>query len=113
MSKDDAYVLDMLHAARLARDFGAECTERQFLDDVKTQSAVLHQLTVLGAAVRRVSQEFQDAHPDVPWQQIAGLRNRIVHEYDEIDIDRVWEVVQRDLPRLITALERIARPEPS
>jgi uncharacterized protein with HEPN domain len=113
MSKDDACVLDMLRAARLAREFGAECAEQQFLDDVKTQSAVLHQLTVLGAAVRRVSQEFQDAHPDVPWQEIAGLRNRIVHEYDEIDIDRVWELIQRDLPPLITALERIARPEPS
>jgi uncharacterized protein with HEPN domain len=113
MSKDDGYVLDMLRAARLARQFGHECTEAQFLDDVKTQSAVLHQLTTLGEAVRRVSQSFRDSHPHVPWSQIGGLRNRIVHEYDEIDIDRVWEVIVRDLPVLIIALERIAKPEPS
>jgi uncharacterized protein with HEPN domain len=112
MSKDDAYVLDMLRAARLARQFGVECTEQQFLEDIKTQSAVLHQLTMLGEAVRRVSQDFHETHASVPWQEIAGLRNRIVHEYDEIDIDRVWEVIRRDLPPLIAALERIAKPEP-
>jgi uncharacterized protein with HEPN domain len=113
MSKDDAYVLDMLRAASLARQFAEGCTEAQFLEDVKTQSAVLHQLTKLGEAVRRVSQEFRDRHPQVPWGEIAGLRNRIVHEYDEIDLDRVWEVIRRDLPRLITALEAIGQPEPS
>jgi uncharacterized protein with HEPN domain len=112
MSKDDAYVLDMLRAAKLARQFGEECTEQQFLDDVKTQSAVLYQLTLLGEAVRRVSQPFRDAHPDVPWQQMAGLRNRIVHEYDDVDIDRVWEVIRKDLAPLVAALERIAKPEP-
>ncbi|MBE3132119.1 MAG: DUF86 domain-containing protein [Acidobacteria bacterium] len=113
MSKDDAYVLDMLRAASLARQFAEGCTEARFLDDVKTQSAVLHQLTMLGEAVRRVSQEFREHHPQVPWGEIAGLRNRIVHEYDEIDLDRVWEVIRRDLPRLIPALEAIAHPEPS
>jgi uncharacterized protein with HEPN domain len=112
MSKDDAHVLDMLRAARLARQFGEDCTEQQFLDDVKTQSAVLHQLTLLGEAVRRVSQEFRDRHADVPWHDIAGLRNRIVHDYDDIDLDRVWEVIVSDLPHLIPALERIAKVEP-
>jgi len=113
MSKDDAYVLDMLRAASLARQFGKACTEAEFLEDVKTQSAVLHQLTVLGEAVRRVSARFRERHPDVPWPQIAGLRHRIVHGYDEIDIDRVWEVIERDLSPLIGALERIAKREPS
>jgi len=113
MSKDDAYVLDMLRAASLARQFAEACTEAQLLDDVKTQSAVLHQLTMLGEAVRRVSQGFRDRHAQVPWVEMAGLRNRIVHEYDEIDLDRVWEVISRDLPRLIPALEAIAQPEPS
>jgi uncharacterized protein with HEPN domain len=113
MSRDDGYVLDMLRAARLALDFGREHTQMQFLEDVKTQSAVLHQFTVLGEAVRRVSQSFRDAHPQVPWSEIAGLRSKIIHDYDDIDLDQVWEVIERDLPALIPCLELIARTEPS
>jgi uncharacterized protein with HEPN domain len=113
MSRDDGYVLDMLRAATLARDFGTACGQTAFLDDVKTQSAVLHQLTVLGEAVRRVSPPFRDQHPQVPWTSIAGLRSRIIHDYDDIDLDQVWEVVERDLPALIPALELIAKTEPS
>ena len=113
MSKDDGYVLDMLRAARLAQQFGDERSQLAFLEDLKTQSAVLHQLTELGEAVRRVSQAFRDAHPEVPWQSIAGLRSRIIHDYDDIDLDQVWEVIRRDLPALIPALEQIAKAEPS
>ncbi|HEX7486491.1 MAG TPA: DUF86 domain-containing protein [Vicinamibacterales bacterium] len=113
MSNDDAYVLDMLRSATLARQFAEGCSEQQFLEDIKTQSAVLHQLTLLGEAVRRISDGFRKLHPDVPWNEIAGMRNRIVHDYDEIDLDRVWEVLHRDLPGLIPALKSIAQTEPS
>lgn len=111
MSKDDALVLDLLRAARLAIDFTTGYSTQQFLDDLKTQSAVLHQLTLLGEQARRVTAEFRSAHPEVPWAAIAGLRNRIVHEYDSVDVDRVWEVVHRDLAPLIAALQAIAPRE--
>lgn len=112
MSRDDAHVLDILEAARRAEAFVEGMSDTAFLDDIKTQSAVFHQLTVLGEATRRVSQEFRDAHPGVPWKDMAGLRSRIVHDYDEIDLDEVWNILRKDLPALIPQLETIARPEP-
>lgn len=112
MSRDEAHVLDILEAARRALAFVAGMTDRQFLNDLKTQSAVLHQLTVLGEATRRVSDEFRSANPDVSWKEMAGLRSRIIHDYDEVDLDQVWTVIERDLPRLIPRLEAIAKSEP-
>ncbi|MBI4263755.1 MAG: DUF86 domain-containing protein [Acidobacteria bacterium] len=105
-------MLDMLEAARRAETFVEGMTEAAFLDDIKTQSAVLHQLTVLGEAVRRVSQSFRDAHPGIQWKEMAGLRSRIVHDYDEIDLDEVWNILKKDLPSLIPRIEAIARMEP-
>jgi uncharacterized protein with HEPN domain len=87
-------------------------TDAAFLADLKTQSAVLHQLTVLGEATRRVSQAFRDGHSAIPWKDIAGLRSRIVHDYDDIDLDEVWKILQTDLPALTAELEAVAKPEP-
>lgn len=112
MSRDDGHVLDLLEAARRALSFAAGMSESQFLNDLKTQSAVLHQLTVLGEAARRVSQPFRDAHAEVPWKEMAGLRSRIVHDYDEVDLDEVWRIIERDLPALIPVLQAIAKAEP-
>ncbi|HEY5616962.1 MAG TPA: HepT-like ribonuclease domain-containing protein [Vicinamibacterales bacterium] len=74
MSRDDAHVLDILTAARRAETFVEGMTDAAFLDDIKTQSAVLHQLTVLGEAARRVSEGFRETHQGVPWKAMAGLR---------------------------------------
>lgn len=112
MSRDDAHVLDMLEAARRARSFIEGTTDAAFLDDIKTQSAVLHQLTVLGEAARRVSEDFRSTHAAVPWKDITGFRSRIVHDYDEIDLDEVWNILRKDLPALILQLQTIAKPEP-
>lgn len=112
MSRDEEHVLDILEAARRAPTFVAGMTDRQFLNDLKTQSAVLHQLTVLGEATRRVSDPFRSEHPDVSWKEMAGLRSRIVHDYDEVDLDQVWAVLDKDLPRLIPRLETIAKSGP-
>lgn len=111
MVRDDAHVLDMLRATRLALEFSAGMDVDGFLLDTKTQSAVLHQLTVLGEAAKRVSAAFRTEHPGIPWRQAAGVRDRIVHEYDSIDLDTVWAILQKELPALAAALEPIARRE--
>lgn len=78
---------------------------RAFERDERTQSAVLYQLTILGEAAKRVSDPFRQQHPEVPWRKMSGTRDRIVHEYDRVSLDRVWEVLKDDLPALISALE--------
>ncbi|NOT54418.1 MAG: DUF86 domain-containing protein [Deltaproteobacteria bacterium] len=108
MSRESATLLDMLKAARLAVAFRAGMDKRAFRDDAKTQSAVLHQLLVLGEAGKRVSQEFRARHKEIPWKKIVGMRDKLIHEYDDVDLDEVWKTVSSDVPRLISLLEPLA-----
>lgn len=112
MSADPAHALDMLNAGGAILRFLHGRTQEAFLADDLLQSAVLYQFTVLGEACRRVSPEFRDAHPAVDWAGMAGFRNKIVHDYDRIDLDVVWDITQGDLPRALAALEPIVPKEP-
>ena len=60
-----------------------------FLKDIKTQSAILHQLMVIGEAVKRLSQDFRTRYPELPWELIAGMRDKLIHGYDIVDLDEV------------------------
>ena len=108
MPRDDAHLLDILKAARLAIEFKGPAEKAEFLGDVKTQSAVLHQLLVIGEAVKRISPEFRAAHPEVPWRLIAGTRDKLIHFYEGVDLEEVWKMVTSDLPDLISRIEPLA-----
>jgi uncharacterized protein with HEPN domain len=112
MSRDDTALLDILNAARAAQRFVAGMTQEQFSTDEKTQSAVLHQLLVLGEAAKRVTSAFRTSHPEIPWRLMTGMRDNLIHEYDEVDLIDVWDTVARDLPSLGAAVERLV-PEQS
>lgn len=105
MSRDAATLLDMLEACRSALDFLGTMNRAAFLADKKTRSAVLHQLLLLGEAAKRLSPGFRDRYPQIPWREIAGLRDRLIHAYDRVDLDMVWIVVQRRLPMMLKFLE--------
>ena len=75
-----------------------------FMADDKTVDAVVRNLEIIGEAARQVPDEFAAAHSAVPWRRIAGLRNRIVHDYFGLDLDIIWEVIQTDLPQLKSQL---------
>ena len=108
MPRDDAHLLDILKAARLAIEFKGPTEKAEFLEDTKTQSAVLHQLLIVGEAVKRMSPEFRAAHPDVPWKLIAGTRDKLIHFYEGVDLEEVWKMVSSDLPELIRSIEPLA-----
>jgi uncharacterized protein with HEPN domain len=67
--------------------------------------ALVRLLEIVGEAANRVPEDQRARIPDVPWPQIVGLRNRLIHGYDEVDFDILWQIVSRDLPRLIEVLE--------
>jgi len=71
--------------------------------------ALTRLLEIIGEAANRVSQETQQRYPQIPWRQIVGLRNRLIHGYDAVDLDILWDIVRHDLPELIAVLERIIK----
>ena len=79
--------------------------EAQFLDDIKTQSSVLHQLMVLGEGVKRLSDDFRSRHPEIPWTLMAGMRDKLIHGYDIVDLEEAWKTANCDVPDLFQWLE--------
>lgn len=84
----------------------------EYLNDIRTVSAVERQFEVLGEAARRISSEFQQAHPAIDWQRIIGLRNIIAHRYDEVRQEVLWTIIHSELTSLLTQLEELLPPLP-
>ena len=68
-------------------------------------------IEIIGEAASKISRPVRDAHPEIPWQSIIGMRNRLVHEYFRIDLPTVWKIVQNDIPALIAQIEPLIPPE--
>ena len=111
MWRDDAYMLDMLLAARKVQSFTQNVSWEQFRHDDLLENAVMHQIQVIGEAATKVSREYRDSHPGIPWQAIIAMRNRLVHEYFDIIPERVWEVVQNSIPQMIRIIEPLVPPD--
>lgn len=111
MKRDQATLLDVHRAGQLALRFAQDVPDAHaFSEDLKTRAAVLHQLLVLGEAVKRLSYAFREAHPAVPWRQMAGLRDVLIHAYGAIDEEEVWRILQRDLPDVLTQITPLLPP---
>lgn len=92
-------------------EFGAGRNFAEFERDRRAQLAILNTVEIVGEAASRVSADTQEAHPDLPLPKIIGLRDRLVHAYFEVSLERVWDTVQRDIPAFISQLELLVPPE--
>jgi uncharacterized protein with HEPN domain len=108
MQADDmVYIGHMLDMARKAADKVQGLRKDAFDDDENRQLALAHLIQTIGEAAARVSQETRQDNPDIPWREITGMRNKIVHDYMGLDFDVVWEVATKDLTHLIGQLDSI------
>jgi uncharacterized protein with HEPN domain len=84
--RDDAYLFDILDSARIALEYMHNKTSEEFTKNALLQDAVVRRLEIIGEASNRVSSETQKKYPHLPWQAMKGTRNRIIHEYDSIEL---------------------------
>lgn len=111
MPRDDAYLLDIVLAARRAMKYVATVSRADFETNDMVQDAVARTLEIIGEAAGSVSKEFQEAHFEIPWYLMTGMRNRIIHEYSRVNWGTIWDTVKNDLPTLIRSLEPFIPPE--
>jgi len=107
--KDDrVYLAHVRDAIDRILDYTAAGKGR-FLDDTKTQDAVVRNLEILGEAAKNVSGELRQAHEDVPWRRLAGMRDKLIHEYFGVNLEIVWQVVERELPALKQQVDQMLK----
>jgi uncharacterized protein with HEPN domain len=107
MDKDRLYLDHIVQAISKIERYTKDVTLEDFRTNELIQDAVVRELEIVGEAVRYVSDATRRRHVDVPWSQISGMRNKLIHEYFGVDVDVVWKTITEDLPPLRKQLEKI------
>lgn len=105
MLRDNESLIDIERAARRVLRYTDNISRVDLEVNDEKLSAILYQIAVIGEATKRLSQDFRQQHPEIPWREIAGMRDMLIHKYDQVDSDVIWDVVQSKLPELLTLLE--------
>jgi uncharacterized protein with HEPN domain len=100
MKDNTVYLQHILEAIHHIESFIGTMNYSAFAQDEKTIAAVLHELMIIGEAAAAISPSFRAQHPEIPFYEIIGMRNRIVHEYLEVRLETVWQTYEKDLPEL-------------
>ncbi len=101
MKKDPlVYIDDIRDSIKAIKRYTAGLAKEEFFSSTEKQDAVYRRLEVIGEAANRLPDKFRNQYPLIPWNKIVGMRNVLIHEYDSIDLDRVWETIQKDIPKL-------------
>jgi uncharacterized protein with HEPN domain len=111
MLRDDAYLVDILESAKIALEYVAGKSSEEFYEDMQCQDAVLRRIEIIGEAARHVSPQTQKKYPQIRWRDLTVLRNLVVHQYDAVDVNQVWDTLQNKLPLLVEEISKIVPPE--
>jgi uncharacterized protein with HEPN domain len=111
MSRDDTYFVDILESAKIALNYIIGKSWDDFYGDMQCQDAVIRRLEIIGEAARRISVDARTKYSQIPWREMTSMRNLVIHEYDVVDINQVWDTVRNKLPPVIEELTKIVPPE--
>ena len=112
MNRDEAALLDIHSAAQRICLFAIGLSKANLATNEEKQSAILYQVIVVGEATKQLSIDFRNTHLDVPWKDIAGMRDILAHQYDRVNLDTLWDVIQNDIPELIELIAPLL-PKPT
>lgn len=108
MKDQRAYLLHIRDALRQIRLYTGG-GKRRFLSDRKTQDAVIRNIEIIGEASKKLGEDRKARHPEIPWRQVGGMRDKLIHEYFGVDLILIWDTVKKDLPGLDRAIKAMLR----
>lgn len=106
MKKDEIYIKHILDAISTVKDYVSEMDFDAFLEKRLVQDGVIRQLEIIGEASKGLSIKFKKTLNDVPWQDMAGMRNKLIHEYFGVNLKMVWQTIKKDIPSLKKKIEK-------
>jgi uncharacterized protein with HEPN domain len=105
MSRDQEALIDITEAIKLIFRYTEAVDLDALATNIEKQDAILRRITIIGEETKRLSKGFRERHSSIPWKEIAGMRDVITHDYDEVDLDEVWTVITENLPQLLNYIE--------
>ncbi len=101
------FIEDILDSIRNIEEFSKKLNKDKFSTDILRQSAIIRQLEIIGEAVKNIPDSFREKYPNIAWKDIAGFRDVLSHSYFGVNLDRVWKIVEDDLPKLKEEIKKI------
>ena len=100
MKEDSVYLEHILAAITKIENFTLNISKDDFEKSVLIQDAIIRNFEIIGEATKKISKTFKQLYPDIPWQDMAGMRDKLIHDYIDVDLDVVWQAIEIDLPLL-------------
>lgn len=111
MKDNTVFLKHILDAINLIEGYLKDKSYEEFKNNRMLQDAVIREIEIIGEAAKNLSKEFRNKHSDIPWRQIAGMRDKLIHGYFGVDLDAVWDTATRDIPSLKRELQEIIKKE--
>lgn len=108
MKKDDSiYIEHIIKSLNKISEYTEDYSIETFLKSDKTQDAVIRQLEIIGEATKKISNETRTKYPEIPWSDMAGMRDKLIHDYIDVDLWVVWQTAESDVPELKSLINKI------